>query len=303
MSTIRFDDRVAVVTGAGGGIGKCHALLLASRGAKVVVNDLGAPSTDGRGGSSSMADAVVAEIKAQGGEAIANYDTVSSPEGGEAIVQAALDEWGRLDIVVNNAGILRDRSFAKLDWSDLDAVIDVHLKGAFYVSQPAFKVMKTAGYGRFIFTSSASGLFGNFGQTNYGAAKAGLVGLSNVLGLEGRRYNILSNVIAPIARTRMTEDLLGADADIFHPQQTSPIVAYLASTESTLNQEVFSVGGGRVARIFTGLTRGWLGPEAMTVEDVRDHMGQITSLDGFIQPESIADETKLMVDMLKEDNR
>ncbi len=258
MSTIRFDDRVAVVTGAGGGIGKCHALLLASRGAKVVVNDLGAPSTDGRGGSSSMADAVVAEIKAQGGEAIANYDTVSSPEGGEAIVQAALDEWGRLDIVVNNAGILRDRSFAKLDWSDLDAVIDVHLKGAFYVSQPAFKVMKTAGYGRFIFTSSASGLFGNFGQTNYGAAKAGLVGLSNVLGLEGRRYNILSNVIAPIARTRMTEDLLGADADIFHPQQTSPIVAYLASTESTLNQEVFSVGGGRVARILRALpVDGW----------------------------------------------
>ena len=302
MSSIRFDDRVAIVTGAGGGIGRCHAMLLASRGAKVVVNDLGAPSTDGRGGSSSMADSVVADIKAQGGEAIANYDSVSDPAGGEAIVQSALDTWGRLDVVVNNAGILRDRSFAKLEWQDLDAVIDVHLKGAFYVSQPAFKVMKAAGYGRLVFTSSASGLFGNFGQTNYGAAKAGVVGLSNVLGLEGRRYNVLSNVIAPIARTRMTEELLGDDADVFNPEQTSPIVAYLSSEESTLNQEVFSVGGGRVARIFTGLSRGWLTSNAMTIEDIRDNMPQITDLDGFIQPKSIADETELMLKMLKEDS-
>jgi NAD(P)-dependent dehydrogenase (short-subunit alcohol dehydrogenase family) len=301
MNSIRFDDRVAIVTGAGGGIGECHAMLLASRGAKVVVNDLGAPQTDGRGGSSSMADEVVAKIRALGGDAVANYDSVSTPAGGEAIVQSALEHFGRLDIVVNNAGILRDRSFAKLEWADLDAVIDVHLKGAFYVSKPAFQVMKTAGYGRFVFTSSASGLFGNFGQSNYGAAKAGVVGLANVLGIEGQRHNILANSIAPIAKTRMTEELLGSDADVFKPEQTSPVVAYLCSAECQLNQAVFSVGGGRVARIFTGLTRGWIERETMTIEAVRDNLDRINDLEGYIQPSSIADETELMLQLLQSD--
>ena len=299
VNPIRLDDRVAIVTGAGGGIGKCHALLLAKLGARVVVNDLGTPGTDGRGSGSAMADAVVEEIRSKGGEAVPNYDTVSTAEGGAAIVQSALDRWGRIDVVVNNAGILRDRSFAKLDWSDLDAVVDVHLKGAFYVSQPAFKAMKQAGYGRFVFTSSASGLFGNFGQTNYGAAKSGLVGLSNVLGLEGRKHNILSNVIAPIARTRMTEDLLGPAASLFRPEQTSPIVAYLSSSECHLNKEVFSVGGGRIARVFTGLTRGWVGSSNMSVDDVRDNLSSIMDPTGFIEPDSIADETRLMAELLR----
>ncbi|MCW2673660.1 MAG: fabG2, partial [Frankiales bacterium] len=175
MTDISFDGRVAIVTGAGGGIGRTYALDLARRGAQVVVNDLGG-SVDGTGGEHTAAQKVVDEIKAAGGEAVPSYDSVSTPEGGEAIVKTAVDAFGKVDIVVNNAGILRDKSFLKMEWSDLDAVIDVHLKGAFYVSRPAFAVMKENNYGRFVFTAS-NATFGNFGQTNYGAAKAGLIGL------------------------------------------------------------------------------------------------------------------------------
>ena len=200
MSEIRFDDRVAIVTGAGGGLGKTYALELARRGAKVVVNDLGG-AADGTGAGSSMADEVVKEIEAAGGMAVANYDSVSTPEGGEAIVQTAVDNFGKVDIVINNAGILRDKSFSKLEPKNLEIVLDVHLKGAFFVSQPAFRVMKENNFGRFIFTASGAGIFGNFGQTNYGAAKMGLVGLSSVLAVEGAKNNIKCNVIAPIART------------------------------------------------------------------------------------------------------
>ncbi len=253
MSTIRFDGRVAVVTGAGGGLGRQHARLLSSRGASVVVNDLGG-GADGTGATTSMADLVVKEIAQTGGQAVANYDSVATPEGGRAIIQSALDAFGRVDIVINNAGVLRDKSFAKLEPQDLTVVLDVHLKGAFFVSQPAFKVMKEQGYGRFVFTSSAAGIFGNFGQTNYAAAKSGIVGLSNVLALEGSKYNITSNVIAPIARTRLTEQLLGTLGEKFAPEQVSPLVAYLVSEECTLTHEVFSVGGGRYARVLTGLT-------------------------------------------------
>src|SRR5262245_61355651 len=179
MSEIRYDGRVAVITGAGGGLGKTYALLLASRGASVVVNDLGG-AADGSGGGHSMADQTVKEILAKGGRAVANYASVSTPEGGEAIVRAAVESFGKVDIVINNAGILRDKSFAKLEPKDLEAVVDVHLKGAFFVSQPAFRAMKENNYGRFVFTSSGAGIFGNFGQTNCGAAKMGRVGLSNV---------------------------------------------------------------------------------------------------------------------------
>jgi len=189
MSDIRFDGRVAVITGAGGGLGKTYALELARRGAAVVVNDLGG-SSDGRGGSSSMADATVKEIIEAGGKAAANYDSVATPEGGKAIIQTALDNFGKVDILVNNAGILRDKSFLKLEPKDLEAILDVHLKGAFFVTQPAFASMKENGYGRIVMASSGAGIFGNFGQTNYGAAKAGIAGFTRCLALEGKKYNI-----------------------------------------------------------------------------------------------------------------
>jgi NAD(P)-dependent dehydrogenase (short-subunit alcohol dehydrogenase family) len=221
MSEIRFDDRVAVITGAGGGLGKTYAVELARRGAKIVVNDLGG-AADGTGGGSSMADATVREIEEAGGTALANYDSVATPEGGAAIIQTALDAFGQVDVVINNAGILRDKSFVKLEPKDLKAVLAVHLEGAFYVSQPAFRAMKERSYGRFLFTASTAGIFGNFGQTNYGAAKFGLVGLSNVLAIEGAKYNINSNAIAPVAKTRMTENLLGPLARIPSIRSRSP---------------------------------------------------------------------------------
>src|SRR5438067_4651599 len=223
MADLGFDGKVAIITGSGGGLGRSHALELATRGALVVVNDLGG-SVDGQGGSHTAAQQVVDEIKAAGGEAVPNYDSVATPEGGENIVKTAVDAFGKIDIVVNNAGILRDKSFAKMTWDDLDAVLDVHLKGAFYVSQPAFKIMKENNYGRFVFTSSNSGLFGNFGQSNYGAAKMGLVGLSNVIAIEGAKANILSNVIAPVARTRMTEELMGEASKLLDPELVTPMV-------------------------------------------------------------------------------
>jgi NAD(P)-dependent dehydrogenase (short-subunit alcohol dehydrogenase family) len=300
MSEIRFDDRVAIVTGAGGGLGREHALLLASRGAKVVVNDLGG-KPDGTGRSSSMADTVVKEITEAGGTAVANYDSVSTPEGGEAIVKTALDNFGRIDVVINNAGILRDKTFAKLGPEDLGIVLDVHLKGAFFVSQPAFRAMKDQSYGRFVFTASAAGIFGNFGQTNYGAAKMGLVGLSNVLAQEGAKYNIKSNVIAPIAKTRLTEQLLGPMADALDPACVSPLVAYLCSESCDITHEVYSVGGGRFARIFVGLTPGWTAGRAAvpSIEQIRDHMEQIRKTDGYIIPGSIADEMKAILEAMK----
>jgi NAD(P)-dependent dehydrogenase (short-subunit alcohol dehydrogenase family) len=298
MSEIRFENRVAVITGAGGGLGKTYAVELAKRGCKVVVNDLGG-SADGTG-SSPMADQTVAEINAAGGEAVANYDSVSTPEGGEKIVKAATDKWGRVDIVINNAGILRDKSFLKLSPEDLGIVLDVHLKGAFYVSQPAFKVMKEQGYGRFLFTSSAAGIFGNFGQTNYGAAKMGLVGLSNVLAVEGAKANIRSNVIAPIAKTRMTEGLLGPLANMLLPEQVTPLAVYLVSEACQLNHEVISVGGGRFARVFVGLTQGWAAGKGKvpTVEELHSNIDKVMAPEGYIIPKSIQDEMGLVMKAL-----
>ncbi len=242
MSEIRFDDRVAVITGAGGGLGRTYALEFAKRGAKVVVNDLGG-AADGSGAGTSMADQVVKEIEEAGGTAVSNYDSVATPEGGEAIIQTALDNFGQVDIVVNNAGILRDKSFAKLSQAELELVLDVHLKGGFFVSQPAFRAMKEKNYGRFVHTSSAAGIFGNFGQTNYGAAKMGLVGLSNVIAVEGAKNNIHSNVIAPIARTRMTEDLLGPMAEKVLPDCVTPLTVFLSSEACDVTHSIYSVGG------------------------------------------------------------
>ncbi|MEE8580424.1 MAG: SDR family oxidoreductase [Myxococcota bacterium] len=291
MSEIRFDDRVAIVTGAGGGLGKTYALDIASRGGKVVVNDLGGKA-DGTGAGSSMADEVVKEIIEAGGRAVANYDSVSTPEGGEAIVKTALDNFGKVDIVINNAGILRDKTFAKLSPEELEIVLDVHLKGAFFVSQPAFRNMKENSYGRFIFTASSAGVFGNFGQTNYGAAKMGLMGLSNVLAVEGAKYNIKSNVIAPVARTRLTQELLGPLAEALNPECVTPLVTFLASESCDLTHEAFSVGGGRFARIFVGLAPGWVAGKGAKVsaEEVLAHLDEIRNEKGYIVPKSIADE-------------
>jgi NAD(P)-dependent dehydrogenase (short-subunit alcohol dehydrogenase family) len=300
VAEISFDGRVAIVTGAGGGLGRTYALDLARRGARVVVNDLGG-SVNGEGGSDAAAQKVVDEIKAAGGDAVPSYDSVSTPEGGAAIVQKTVDAFGKVDVVINNAGILRDKSFAKMTWDDLDAVLDVHLRGAFYVSQPAFKIMKDNGYGRFVHTSSNSGIFGNFGQANYGAAKMGLVGLSNVLAIEGAKAGILSNVIAPVARTRMTEELMGAAADLLDPELVTPMVVFLASEQCTFTHETFSAAAGRYARIFVGLTEGWYAGKGTTptAEDVLDHIDDIEKQDGYIVPTQSGDELSALFKLLQ----
>jgi len=291
VTDISFDGRVVIVTGAGHGLGKTYALELAKRGAAVVVNDLGG-ARDGTGASSSAADEVVEEIKAAGGDAAASYDSVATPEGGAAIVKTAIDKFGKIDVVINNAGILRDKSFANLEWADLDAVLDVHLKGAFYVTQPAFRVMKDQGYGRLVFTSSNAGMFGNFGQTNYGAAKTGLTGFSNVLAIEGAKYGIKSNVVMPVARTRMTEELLGPAADLLDPELVTPLVVYLASEACEVTHEVFSAAAGRYSRVFIGLTDGWFVGKGNkpSAEEIAKHWDDIENRDGYIVPLSSGDE-------------
>jgi len=301
MSEISFDDRVAVITGAGGGLGKTYALEFAKRGARVVVNDLGG-SSDGTGGGSSMADEVVKEITEAGGTAVANYDSVATPEGGEGIIKTATDNFGKVDVVINNAGILRDKSFVKLSPEELEIVLDVHLKGAFFVSQPAFRVMKENGYGRFVFTASAAGIFGNFGQTNYGAAKMGLVGLSNVLAVEGAKNNIKSNVIAPIAVTRLTKELLGAMAEYIAPECVTPLVTYLASEACEQTHEIYSVGGGRFARVFLGLAPGYFAGKGaeISAEEIQANIEQIRNPEGYSIPASIADEMKLIMKSFSE---
>ena len=299
MSEIRYDGRVAVITGAGGGLGKTYALEMARRGASIVVNDLGG-NPDGRGGGQSMADETVSEIKKAGGEAVANYDSVATPEGGEAMVQAAIDSFGRVDIVINNAGILRDKSFANLEPPDLEAVVDVHLKGAFFVSQPAFRHMKEAGYGRFVFTTSAAGLFGNFGQANYAAAKMGLVGLSNVIAIEGAKYGIKSNVVAPIALTRLTEELLGPLAEKLDPNHVTPLTLFLVSEQNEATHEIYSVGGGRIARSFVGVTPGWFtGGKIPSVEEVAGNFEAIRDTQEYIIPEGVGDEIRIIANLFK----
>mgnify|MGYP002623458827 CR=1 FL=1 len=301
MGELRFDDRVAVITGAGGGLGRSYALLLAQRGSKIVVNDLGG-AVDGTGSSQSMADAVVAEIRAAGGEAVANYDSVSTPEGGAGIVQAAIDAFGRIDILINNAGILRDKSFAKMSPDEVSAVLDVHLLGAFNVTQPAFARMKDAGYGRLLFTASAAGLFGNFGQANYGAAKMGLVGLSNVLAVEGEKYNITSNVIAPIAKTRLSEHVMQAFGDVLNVDLVRPLVTYLAHESCSLTHEVISVGGGRFARVFVAESPGWQAPVGTepSPEAVRDNIDTIMNPDDYTIPRSATEEIMALAAQLQQ---
>ena len=301
MSQVSFENRTVIVTGAGNGLGKAYALELGSRGAKVVVNDLGG-AVDGSGSGSTPADEVVNEIIANGGEAVANYDSVATKEGGASIVQTAIDNFGTVDAVVNNAGILRDKSFAKMEEEDLNAIIDVHLKGTFFVCQPAFIQMKEQGYGRFVNVSSPSGLFGNFGQLNYGAAKMGIVGLTNVLAIEGAKYNIKANVIAPNAATRMTEELFGEDmSKLLTVDNITPLVVYLASEQCDVTHEIFSAGGGRFARIGISTDVGYFNASAKA-EDIFANIGEIRDLSNPIYPTSLADELPLFNEAMNKGN-
>ena len=301
MSQVSFENKTVIVTGAGNGLGKAYALDFGLRGAKVVVNDLGG-AVDGSGSGSTPADEVVNEIIANGGEAVANYDSVATKEGGQSIVQTAIDNFGTVDAVINNAGILRDKSFAKMEEDDLNAIIDVHLKGTFFVCQPAFIQMKEQGYGRFVNVSSPSGLFGNFGQLNYGAAKMGIVGLTNVLAIEGAKYNIKANVIAPNAATRMTEELFGEDmSKLLTVDNITPLVVYLASEQCEITHEIFSAGGGRFARIGISTDVGYFNPSAKA-EDIFDNIDEIRDLSNSIYPTSLADELPLFNEAMNKEN-
>uniref|UniRef100_A0A7S3DD26 Ketoreductase domain-containing protein n=1 Tax=Palpitomonas bilix TaxID=652834 RepID=A0A7S3DD26_9EUKA len=250
MDKYRYDSedhlRVAIITGAGGGLGRAHALLLAQLGCAVVVNDLGV-TTSGEGKSEKAADKVVNEIQLSGGRAVANYDSVVD---GDKIVQCAIDHFGRVDIVVNNAGILRDTSFQRMGEKQWDIIFDVHVKGAFSVTKAAWRYMKEQGFGRVVMTSSSSGLYGNYGQANYGAAKMALLGFANSLAIEGQRANILVNTIAPIALSRMTKGLIPEDfEEVLKPEFVSPLVAYLCHPSCEENGSLFEVGGGWIAKV------------------------------------------------------
>ena len=274
--SLDFKDKVAIVTGSGNGIGKGYALELAKRGAKVVVNDLGG-TVDGSGGSLSAADAVVQEIEAAGGEAMANGANVAKQEDVKAMVEATMEKWGRVDILINNAGILRDKSFGKMEWSDFEAVINVHLLGSALCAHSVFPIMREQEFGRIVMTSSSSGLFGNFGQTNYAAAKMGVVGLMNTLKLEGAKYNVHTNSIAPTATTRMTEHLFPAEfAEKLDPKYIIPAVIFLAS-EKAPNGEILEAGGGVVANTYVMETMGkYFGTdENFTAEAVANHWAEI----------------------------
>ncbi len=281
---IRFDDQVAVVTGAGAGLGRVYALELAKRGAKVVVNDLGG-ARDGSGeGSSSAADQVVEEIKALGGEAVASYDSVATVEGGEAIVNKALESYGRLDILINNAGILKDRSFGKMSPEAWEQVLSVHLSGAYNVTRPAFMKMREGGYGRIVMTTSAAGLYGNFGQTNYSAAKMGLVGLMNTLKLEGEKYHIKVNTVSPIAATRLTEDILPPDLfEKLKPEFVAPLVLYLCSEQCPVTGGIYNAGMGYYNRAAMASGAGAVVGDGVAIpkpEAVKGQLKQIMRMEG-----------------------
>ncbi len=301
MAEIKFDGRVAIVTGAGAGLGKTYALDLAKRGCKVVVNDLGG-ARDGTGGSKSAADAVVDEIKAAGGEAAPNYDNVATIDGGENIVKTAVDNFGKVDIVINNAGILRDKSFLKMEEGMWDAVMAVHLRGAYCVTRPAYALMRENNFGRIIFTTSGAGLYGNFGQSNYSAAKMGLVGLMNTLKLEGAKYNVLVNTIAPVAASRLTEDVMPPEFfEKLKPEFITPLVVYLSSEENKDSGYVFNAGIGWYSRTAIMIGEGTIigdGKKEIKAEEIMDNWGKITDMSKAKETQSVQDTFAYMMPVL-----
>jgi NAD(P)-dependent dehydrogenase (short-subunit alcohol dehydrogenase family) len=319
MGAIRFDGRVAIVTGAGGGLGRGYALDLASRGAAVVVNDLGG-TFDGKGSSHSMADNVVAEIRQAGGKAVASYDSVATAAGGEAIVAKAIESFGKVDILINNAGTLRNAPVDELPDSTLDEMLNVHLKGAFYVTRPAFRVMKKQKYGRILFASSAAGMFGNASQAAYGAAKAGLVGLMNVLSQEGQAHNVFCNALLPTAESRMgaamppeqlqdfmalyqsSGPLLGHTST---PPFVTPMVTYLVSEACQSTHGIYSASLGRYARVFVAASDGWVGPrdQPPSAEHIADHFAEICDARKVSIPASLKDEFVEIIKLLRQQTK
>jgi NAD(P)-dependent dehydrogenase (short-subunit alcohol dehydrogenase family) len=306
---IDFTEQVVLVTGAGRGLGRQYALDLARRGASVVVNDLGT-SMNGAGSDGGVADEVVAEIEDAGGVAIASYESVETPDSAASIVRTAVDRFGRLDAVVSNAGIFHTLEFDQLTPEHYQRMRAVHLDGGFYLSQAAFRVMKTQGYGRFVFISSSAGLFGQPNSAHYAAAKAGLVGLANVIAIEGADYGILANTVLPFGFSRMVTDTVGGDADSLRreseflrsiaPELVVPVVVFLASQTCTFTHHIYSAMAGRFARVFIGLGNGWEAERGTfpTAEDVADHFDQLSSTEPFTVPMSIFDEISLTVGRL-----
>jgi NAD(P)-dependent dehydrogenase (short-subunit alcohol dehydrogenase family) len=286
MSNLDFKGRVAIVTGAGNGLGRQHALALAARGAKVLVNDLGG-ARDGSGGSVSAAQAVVDEIKAAGGEAIANGASVTDFEAVQAMVRQAVDAWGRVDILVNNAGILRDKSFAKMELADFRLVMDVHLMGAVHCTKAVWALMNEQKYGRIVMTTSSSGLYGNFGQSNYGAAKLALVGLMQTLSIEGAKNDIRVNCLAPTAATRMTEDLMSEEVlNALKPEAVVPAMLVLASQDAP-SRAILCAGAGVFEAAHITLTQGtWIGLDADAPEQLAARLAEVTERHGEIVPQS-----------------
>ena len=283
MDSIRFDERVALITGAGGGLGRSHALMLARRGARVVVNDPGGAvdgAVDGAGGDATAADRVAAEIRGEGFDAVPNHDDIATPDGARSLVQCALDHYGRVDVLINNAGILRDKSLAKMDPADFEAVVAVHLMGSAWCSQAVLGAMQARSYGRIVMTTSAAGLYGNFGQTNYGAAKLGIVGLMNSLKIEAQKHGIFVNTVAPVALTRMTEGLpFAAMLGAAKPEHVSAAVAFLASEACDFSGAILAAGAGYFSRVQIIEGRGvHLQDDALSPEGVASHWAQIADM-------------------------
>ena len=304
---IDFTGQVAIVTGAGRGLGRLFAIEIARRGGSVVVNDVGG-TMHGEGSNSSIADQVVDEIERAGGIAVPSYDSVASPEGGQAIVHTAVDRFGRLDAVVSNAGIFNSAPFDELSQADWRRMLGVHLDGGFHVSQPAFAVMKSQGYGRFVFIASSAGLFGQPLEAHYAAAKAGLVGLTNVIAIEGAPHGILANTVLPFGYTRMVTDTVpdpkyleeSGFLNAIQPELVVPIVVFLASRACEFTHHNYSACAGRFARVFVGLGEGWLAEPGSrpTAEDIAAHLASVSATDPFTVPSSIFDEVLGICDRL-----